>query len=173
MEIPDIVESELAYRRQYYDAGEASTMKCRFCGQGIRQVFLLKDPHNNAIPIGPCCFSELKEANPTAYAELVASLVLLRGYVRDAGSDGEEQRKIAEAQAHKLAYKTLCRAARTCIRTYRQTSGEKDWLPKPFFELRKELRKKPRKDYRYVSLLARWYSTHAASLQGKLDSCHQ
>jgi hypothetical protein len=160
----------LTYRRQYYDVGEQSHTKCSFCGNIIRFVFILKDHLGGSYPIGKCCFLSLREPNPDVYEALVASLILLRGQVEDTKSDTKESRVAADILGHEMMWKAARKAARHKIREYRKSSGEKEWLPKPLFDLRQELLRKPRQDYKNPMALVRWYERRASILQSNLSS---
>ena len=163
----------LVYRRQYYDAGESSTMKCRFCGRDIRFIYLLKDPWNNTLPIGRCCFDYLKEFNPEVYQALQASAVLLEAQVKDIQGDSQQQKDLAIAQVRKMEWSTTRKAARRLISEFRKLSGEGKWLPKHLFDMQQALQNKPRTNYRSPLSLARWYERHTRSLKEMLSAYSQ
>jgi hypothetical protein len=172
--IPQVIASELSYRRQYYDAGPTSGMKCRFCSQPIQFVFLLKDPWGGTLPIGECCFLKLKEVNPAVYTGLVASLIMLQGAAKDQQSDIDQQAEAGLVITHRDAYKMLLRSGRARITAYRVASGEKEWLPKSLFELRKEMRIAPTTNARKTNKsLIRWYQRRIGVLQEKLSQPQQ
>lgn len=172
--IPQVIASELSYRRQYYDAGPTSGMKCRFCSKPIQFVFLLKDPWGGTLPIGECCFLKLKEVNPAVYTGLVASLIMLRGAAADQQTDIDQQAEHGLVITHRDAYKMLLRGGRARIMAYRIASGEKKWLPKPLFDLQEEMRSTPGPAARKTNKsLIRWYQRRIGVLQEKLSQPQQ
>ena len=160
----------LTYRRQYYDAGDKSGIECSLCGREIRLVFILKDPDGSAVPVGHCCFQGFKEANPEVYEALIASLVLLRGQARDIKGDTKEQMNLANALGQEMVWKAVRHTARRAICGFRKSSGEREWLPKPLFDLHKALAERPRQDYRNPLSLARWYERHSAFMRERLSA---
>ena len=164
--------TSFTYRRQYYDAGRAGTT-CQLCFRSTDYVFLLKDTSGATIPIGDCCIPSLKEPNPDVYTALVASLVLLRGQVRDAKHDAKKQTNYGLAILRGEEWRTARREAKLRIVGFRHLTGEKKWLPKPLFELQEELKASPFKHverYKHPRLLARWYEKHAARLRTLMNS---
>ena len=171
--------AHLVYRRQYYDSGETHGTECALCRRQTQFMFVLKDQErtcihgtgcfNPSVYVGDCCFHRFKESNPMVYAELVASLILLRGQVKDAGRDSVQQRKMGVAAIREEGWKSVRRAAKARILSYRISSGEKEWLPRPFFELKKTLAEKPRQDYKDPLALARWYGKRTALIQDLIE----
>ncbi len=166
------IQSALSYHNQCYDSGVMMTagVKCRFCHKPIREVFLLKDPWGGTHPIGKCCFAKLKPTNPQVYLELVASLTRLRANMKYVRGRTAEQKKRTLALGMEMLWKDARRAARRKIKAFRELTGEKEWLPKPLFELAEELAEIPKKNYKNPLLLANWYKKHALALVGKIEN---
>jgi hypothetical protein len=159
--------STLTYEGRCYDAGEGTPTKCSFCGKPIRLVFILKSRHGSML-MGKCCFKVLKAANPEAHLALRAGQAFLEGMARGSHRDARRQEAVARAWGKEAAWKALKKAARKRIGEYRKFSGDLKWLPKPLFDLRGELGRRPRKDYKSPSSLSRWYDRRNSALRALL-----
>jgi hypothetical protein len=173
METTAIDFTTLSYRRQYYDAGDIPGTQCRLCGGRTRFTFILKNPSGVSTPIGDCCFHRFRESNPDLYLALTASLVLLRGQTQDIEKDTADQWTLSVIAGKEMGWREAKKDIRIRIREYRRLSGEKEWLPKPLFELQKELGEKPHQNYKNPLSIARWYERHASGIREKLSSISQ
>ena len=69
-----------------------------------------------------------------------------------------------------IEWRGVRQSARLRIKSYRIASGEAHWLPKSLFDLRRELDQKPRRNYKNLTFLTRWYKKHTEIINTLLNN---